>query len=83
VGLRRFARIFAFSPLHLIAVMLPMAAGCSINRYQPGHFRFVTVVEQTEPGAGGWRAACITCGRHQQNHASNDPVRQENNTHES
>jgi hypothetical protein len=49
----------AFLPLHLIAVLLPMTAGCSINRYHPGHFQFVTVVEQTEPGAGGWRAACI------------------------
>lgn len=26
---------------------------------QPGHFQFVTVVEKTGPGAGGWRAACL------------------------
>jgi hypothetical protein len=26
---------------------------------QPGHFRFVTVVPQRGPGAGGWRAACV------------------------
>ncbi|RKH46545.1 hypothetical protein [Corallococcus sicarius] len=26
---------------------------------QPRHFRFVTVVEKTEPGAGGWQAACV------------------------
>ncbi|WP_375756435.1 hypothetical protein [Corallococcus exercitus] len=26
---------------------------------QPRHFRFVTVVEQTEPGPGGWREACV------------------------
>ncbi|PTL79695.1 hypothetical protein DAT35_33375 [Vitiosangium sp. GDMCC 1.1324] len=49
--------MFTLPPL--LVVMLPILAGCSINRYQPGHFRFVTVVEQTEPGAGGWRAACI------------------------
>ncbi|RKH64607.1 hypothetical protein D7W81_18330 [Corallococcus aberystwythensis] len=26
---------------------------------QPRHFRFVTVVSKTEPGAGGWREACL------------------------
>ncbi|CAM4049051.1 hypothetical protein [Corallococcus exiguus] len=26
---------------------------------QPRHFRFVTVIEQTEPGPGGWREACV------------------------
>lgn len=26
---------------------------------QPRHFRFVTIVEQTGPGPGGWRAACV------------------------
>ncbi|WP_158623844.1 hypothetical protein [Corallococcus llansteffanensis] len=26
---------------------------------QPRHFRFVNIVEQTEPGAGGWQAACV------------------------
>jgi hypothetical protein len=44
---------------HLLAAMLPTLTGCSINHYQPSHFRFATIVEQTEPGAGGWRAACI------------------------
>jgi hypothetical protein len=39
--------------------MLPALAGCSINHYLPRHFDFVTVVEKTEPGAGGWRAACL------------------------
>ncbi|RKI18919.1 hypothetical protein D7Y15_06750 [Corallococcus sp. AB030] len=26
---------------------------------QPRHFRFVTVIEQTEPGPGDWREACV------------------------
>ena len=26
---------------------------------QPRHFRFDTIVKQTGPGAGGWRAACV------------------------
>jgi hypothetical protein len=26
---------------------------------QPEHFQFVTVVPKTEPGADGWRAACV------------------------
>lgn len=26
---------------------------------QPRNFRFVTVIEQTEPGPGGWREACL------------------------
>ncbi|RKH15316.1 hypothetical protein D7V97_00470 [Corallococcus sp. CA053C] len=26
---------------------------------QPRHFRFVTIVEQTGPGADGWQAACV------------------------
>lgn len=51
--------MFALWPPRLLVVLLPILAGCSINRYQPGHFQFVTVVEQAEPGAGGWRAACI------------------------
>jgi hypothetical protein len=45
--------------LRSIALALPILGGCSFNRLQPGHFQFVTVVEKTEPGAGGWRAACI------------------------
>ena len=49
----------ALPPPPLFVALLPIFAGCSINHYQPGHFRFVTVVEQTEPGAGGWRAACL------------------------
>ncbi len=26
---------------------------------QPRHFRFVTIVEHSSPGPGGWRAACV------------------------
>jgi hypothetical protein len=35
--------------------------GCTIveKRVRPSHFRFVSVVEQREPGAGGWQAACL------------------------
>jgi hypothetical protein len=36
-----------------------MLSGCSVNHYQPSHFQFTTIVEKTEPGADGWRAACI------------------------
>lgn len=51
------------------AVCLGLAwllAGCATGTgtvvegsLQPRHFRFVTVVEQTEPGPGGWREACV------------------------
>ncbi|RKG84516.1 hypothetical protein [Corallococcus terminator] len=37
-----------------------MATGTVVEgRLQPQHFKFVTIVEQTGPGAGGWRAACV------------------------
>jgi hypothetical protein len=39
--------------------LLMCSSGCVIGRIQPSHFQFVTVVEKTEPGAGGWRAACV------------------------
>jgi hypothetical protein len=42
-----------------LGVFLLVLPGCSINHYQPGHFQFTTIVEKTEAGAGGWRAACI------------------------
>ena len=29
------------------------------GRIQPAHFQFTTVVPQTEPGADGWRVACV------------------------
>jgi len=53
------ARLPGLLPLRLSLVVLPILAGCTINRYLPRHFDFVTVVEKTEPGAGGWRAACL------------------------
>lgn len=43
----------------LLGVVLPVLSGCSLNHYQPSHFQFTTIVEKTEAGAGGWRAACI------------------------
>ncbi|WNG34865.1 hypothetical protein F0U61_15310 [Archangium violaceum] len=45
--------------LRLLRVFLPALSGCSINQYQPSHFQFSTIVEKTEAGADGWRAACI------------------------
>lgn len=53
------ARLPGLLPLHLTLVVLPILAGCTINHYLPRHFDFVTVVEKTEPGADGWRAACL------------------------
>jgi hypothetical protein len=29
------------------------------GQIQPAHFQFTTTLAQTEPGAGGWRVACI------------------------
>ncbi|WP_143195656.1 hypothetical protein [Archangium sp. Cb G35] len=43
----------------LLVVFLPVLPGCSINHYQPSHFQFTTIVEKTEVGPDGWRAACI------------------------
>jgi hypothetical protein len=43
----------------LSALVLPLLSGCILGGVQPGQFQFVTVVEKTEPGAGGWREACI------------------------
>ncbi|MFY0528623.1 hypothetical protein ACN28I_37490 [Archangium gephyra] len=40
-------------------MVLPVLGGCTINHYLPRHFDFVTVVEKTEPGPDGWRAACL------------------------
>ncbi len=54
---RRLTRMSAL-PLWL-GMVLPVLPGCSINQYQPGHFQFTTIVEKTEAGAGGWRAACV------------------------
>ncbi|PTL76535.1 hypothetical protein DAT35_48845 [Vitiosangium sp. GDMCC 1.1324] len=54
---RRLTRIPAL--LRLLGVVLPVLSGCSINHYQPSHFQFTTIVEKTEAGPGGWRAACI------------------------
>jgi hypothetical protein len=51
--------MFALLLPRLLVVVPTVLTGCSINHYQPGHFRFTTIVEKTEPGAGGWRAACI------------------------
>ncbi|MCY1036460.1 hypothetical protein OV207_33795 [Corallococcus sp. BB11-1] len=37
-----------------------MATGTIVEgRLQPKHFQFVTIVEHTGPGPGGWRAACV------------------------
>lgn len=39
-----------------------LSSGCAsavTGRIQPAHFQFTTTVPQTEPGADGWRVACI------------------------
>ncbi|RKH71515.1 hypothetical protein D7X96_08395 [Corallococcus interemptor] len=48
------------------AVYLGLLTGCATSTgtvvegsLQPRHFKFVTIVEHTGPGAGGWRAACV------------------------
>lgn len=55
-----------FAPRHLVVLLLPLVAGCTGSsitlvrgRIQPRHFSFVTVVEKTDEGPDGWRAACI------------------------
>jgi hypothetical protein len=55
----QLARRRVLPPWHLLAVLLPLLAGCSINHYQPRDFHFVTVVKKSEPDSGGWRAACL------------------------
>jgi len=55
----QLARRRALPLWHLLATLLPLLAGCSVNHYQPHHFQFVTVVKKSEPDSGGWRAACL------------------------
>jgi hypothetical protein len=51
----------------MCCLLLALATGCMAERgytlvekhVTPGSFKFVTVVEKTEPGAGGWRVACL------------------------
>ncbi|MCY1017865.1 hypothetical protein [Pyxidicoccus sp. MSG2] len=42
-----------------VALLLPVCWGCATGGLQPGHFDFVTIVEKTELGPDGWRAACV------------------------
>lgn len=61
--LRQLVRLLA------LVLLLPMFSGCVrpvsrtrtivTGRLEPRHFHFVTVVEKTEEGPGGWRAACV------------------------
>jgi len=55
----QLARRRALPLWHLLVVLLPLLAGCSINHYQPRHFQFVTVVKKSKSDPGGWRAACL------------------------
>jgi hypothetical protein len=43
----------------LIFATFYLLLGCASVGVQPRQFDFVTVVEKTEPGPGGWRAACL------------------------
>lgn len=54
-----FTRTSASSTPRVLVALVPLCVGCGINHYQPRHFDFVSVVEKTEPGPGGWRAACL------------------------
>jgi hypothetical protein len=53
--------------LLLSACLLVVASGCTAGnsytivekRVKPRHFKFVPVVDQSELGPGGWRAACL------------------------
>jgi pyruvoyl-dependent arginine decarboxylase (PvlArgDC) len=58
--------------VHVLCLWLLGLTGCSLSRIVPEHFQFVTVVEKTEPGAGGWRAACIHA--HMVNMATQDSM---------
>ena len=40
-------------------VLSPGCGTAVTGQIQPRHFQFVTVVAQSEPGPGGWRAACV------------------------
>lgn len=56
-----------FLCLLMSGVLLALAPGCVVERtitivekhVTPKSFKFVTVVEKTGRGAGGWRAACL------------------------
>lgn len=63
--LRLSGAAVASKRLTQLAALLPLAvlsSGCAsavTGRIQPAHFQFTTVVPHTEPGEGGWRAACV------------------------
>jgi hypothetical protein len=43
----------------VVALVLWLLSGCATTGVQPWQFQFVTTVEKSEPGADGWREACI------------------------
>ncbi len=53
--------------LVVAGLMLPLLTGCSAGptrtvvekHVMPRHFKFTTLIEQTEAGPGGWRVACL------------------------
>ncbi len=54
-------------PLLPSVLLLLLSTGCAAGggytivegRMRPSHFKFVDIVQQKGPGAGGWRAACV------------------------
>jgi hypothetical protein len=54
-------------PPWLGTLLLALVTGCTYGpsytivekRVKPSHFKFIPVVNKEEPGAGGWRAACL------------------------
>lgn len=44
-----------------LLTLIVLSLGCSgvTGEIQPSDFQFTTTVPQTEPGAGGWRVACV------------------------
>lgn len=54
---KQIVRLAALLPL--VGLSSGCAAALVTGRIRTEHFQFVTTVPQTEPGAGGWRAACV------------------------
>ncbi|WP_157823783.1 hypothetical protein [Melittangium boletus] len=55
---QRLAYLAALLPLVLLSSSCASSALVT-GRIQPAHFQFTTTVPQTEPGADGWRVACV------------------------
>jgi hypothetical protein len=54
---KKIVRLAALLPFFVLSS--DCAAAWVTGRIGPEHFQFVTTVPHTEPGEGGWRAACV------------------------